>query len=55
MKEKKPVPSFSNGGKNITSITPMSVPMRLAVNSSGRGNGKADIEVLSLVKYYFVV
>lgn len=33
----------------------MSVPVHLAVNSFGRGNGKADIEVLALVRYYFVV
>lgn len=55
MKETKPVPSLSNGGEHIISITPVSIPVRLAVNFFGRGNGKAEIEVLAIVKYYFAV
>lgn len=42
-------------GENIISTTPVSVPLHLEMNSFGRRNDKADIEVLALVKYYFVV
>lgn len=42
-------------GENIISITPMFVPLHLEINCFGRRNDKADIEVLALVKYYFVV
>lgn len=45
---------LSNEEKKMRNIAPSSVHLPLAINPFGRVNGKADVEVPSLVKCYFV-